>query len=151
MPNLPSSSFASEASGSTSYRRGSEQLVSPHMAALSASTPRRASFGNVTPAGSANDMLRAASAMAAQASSGAEGLQAVSSALLNQAKAQASAAALSFHDTAATDPQSTPMARNWSDSAGYSAAMSAHIASTLQHQMKNPNAAAQQQQQHRPL
>ncbi len=76
--------------------------------------------------------------MAAQASSGAEGLHAVSSALLNQAKAQASASAQTFQDAAA-DPRSTPMARNWSDSVGYSAAMSRHIASTIQHQMSQRN------------
>ncbi|SPO24803.1 related to UDP-N-acetylglucosaminyltransferase [Ustilago trichophora] len=142
MPNLPPSSFASDASSSASYRRGSEQLATAHFAAAqNAISLRRASLGNVMPTGSANDMLRAASAMAAQASSGAQGLQAVSSALLNQAKAQASAAALGLQDTAATnaaDPQSTPMARNWSDSAGYSAAMSAHIASTIQNQIVKP-------------
>ncbi|SPO23110.1 related to UDP-N-acetylglucosaminyltransferase [Ustilago trichophora] len=142
MPNLPPSSFGSDASSSASYRRGSEQLATPHLAAAqNAISPRRASLGNVMPTGSANDMLRAASAMAAQASSGAQGLQAVSSALLNQAKAQASAAALGFQDAPtanAVDPQSTPMARNWSDSAGYSAAMSAHIASTIQNQMVKP-------------
>lgn len=140
MPNLPSSSFAQDGAGSASLRRGSEQLASAHLAAAAQNLvpPRRASLGNVMSSGSANDMLRAASAMAAQASSGAEGLQAVSSALLSQAKAQASASALSFQDAAAANaanPQSTPMARNWSDSAGYSAAMSAHIASTLETQM----------------
>ena len=95
--------------------------------------------------GSANDMLRAASAMAAQASSGAEGLHAVSSALLNQAKAQASAAAAAHTSPDASAaaanaarPQSTPMVRKWSDSANYSAAMSAHIASTLEHTMVKP-------------
>lgn len=147
MPNLPSSCFAQDAAASASFRRGSEQLVSAHLAAArNADPPRRASLGNVMPTGSANEMLRAASAMAAQASSGAQGLQAVSSALLNQAKAQASASALSFQDAGpnAPNPQSTPMARNWSDSAGYSAAMSAHIASTLQAQMAKPDALTQQ-------
>ncbi|CBQ71837.1 related to UDP-N-acetylglucosaminyltransferase [Sporisorium reilianum SRZ2] len=141
MPNLPPSSFTSGASSTSPYRRGSEQLSALHP--LPQDAPRRASLGNAMPPGSANEMLRAASAMAAQASSGAEGLQAVSSALLNQAKAQASAAALSPQDGAtaaasATHPQSTPMARNWSDSANYSAAMSAHIASTLETQMAKP-------------
>ncbi|TKY86779.1 hypothetical protein EX895_004419 [Sporisorium graminicola] len=141
MPNLPPASLTSGTSSTSSYRRGSEQPVIPYPVPQDA--PRRASLGNVMLSGSANEMLRAASAMAAQASSGAEGLHAVSSALLNQAKAQASAAALSPQDggAAAADarhPHSTPMARNWSDSTNYSAAMSAHIASTLATQMAQP-------------
>lgn len=88
-------------------------------------------------------MLRAASAMIAQASSGAEGLHAVSSALLNQAKAQASAVShpsqdVNAHTASATHSQSIPMARNASDSASYSAAISAHIASALENQMTSP-------------
>ncbi|KAI3477248.1 hypothetical protein L1887_61065 [Cichorium endivia] len=116
---------------------GSEQLASATHLADTLPSQRRSSLGSMATTATANDMLRAASAMAAQASSGAEGLQAVSSALLNQAKAQASAAALSFNESAIhpSDPQSTPMTRNWSDSAGYSAAMSAHIASTLESQI----------------
>ncbi|KAJ9478322.1 hypothetical protein PHBOTO_001870 [Pseudozyma hubeiensis] len=146
MPNLPSSSLVSEASTTLSQRRGSEQLQSAYFAPQNASPPRRASLGNVVPAGSANEMLRAASAMVAQASSGAEGLHAVSSALLNQAKAQASAAALSPHNGDAagtTHPQSTSMTRNLSDSANYSAAMSAHIASALETQMIRPQSATE--------
>ncbi len=140
MPNLPASSFAADmdaAAGVAAYRRGSEQLASATHLADTLPSQRRSSLGSMTTTATANDMLRAASAMAAQASSGAEGLQAVSSALLNQAKAQASAAALSFNESAIhpSDLQSTPMTRNWSDSAGYSAAMSAHIASTLESQI----------------
>ncbi|SNX83267.1 related to UDP-N-acetylglucosaminyltransferase [Melanopsichium pennsylvanicum] len=149
MPNLPSSFFATHSSSSASYRRGSEHSTT-NFVSQDAISPRRASLGNLSPVGSANEMLRAASAMAAQASSGAEGLQAVSSALLNQAKAQASAAAHSIQDAApapavanTSHPQSTPMARNWSDSAGYSAAMSAHIASALQNRMVKSRSAAQ--------
>ncbi len=140
MPNLPASSFAADmdaAAGVAAYRRGSEQLASATHLADTLPSQRRSSLGSMATTATANDMLRAASAMAAQASSGAEGLQAVSSALLNQAKAQASAAALSFNESVIhpSDLQSTPMTRNWSDSAGYSAAMSAHIASTLESQI----------------
>ncbi|EPQ28914.1 uncharacterized protein PFL1_03715 [Pseudozyma flocculosa PF-1] len=97
-------------------------------------------------------MLRAASAMAAQASSGAEGLQAVSSALLSQAKAQVIAGGIT--DAANTDQhpisavaaglapeiagQATQMARNLSDSTQYSAALSARIATALHSQTDAP-------------
>lgn len=43
------------------------------------------------------------------------------------------------------------MARNWSDSVGYSAAMSAHIASTLEQQMSKPNTGGQLPQSSAPI
>ncbi|PWZ00641.1 hypothetical protein BCV70DRAFT_199909 [Testicularia cyperi] len=137
----PTSAALGSNLGFASQRRGSEQPQIPLSLAEGHHQQRRASLGHVGPPASAHEMLRAASAMAAQASSGAEGLQAVSSALLSQAKAQAissaTASAVPSHDTfgPAAQPMSTPMSKTWSGSANYSAAMSAHIASTLEHQM----------------
>ncbi|KAN0063226.1 hypothetical protein ACQY0O_004390 [Thecaphora frezii] len=102
--------------------------------------------------GSAASMLRAASAMAAQASSGAEGLQAVSSALLSQAKAQVMAGGMFEASNSDQHPisalaaglapeiagQAVQMARSRSDGAQCSTAMGARISHTLQTQLGQP-------------
>ncbi|PWN50290.1 hypothetical protein IE53DRAFT_369041 [Violaceomyces palustris] len=110
--------------------------------------------------GSAASMLQAASAIAAAASSSAEGLQAVSSALLSQAKAQAQAGGLlanslpaftegdsSFYSVSDSGsvPAAAAMSKTLNDSAQYSAAMSAHVASALKSQV--PEASPKQEGQ----